>query len=341
MQTPGPRILFVTATRIGDAVLSSGLLGYLIERHPGARLTIACGAPAAPLFEAVPHLERLIVIRKRPFKCHWPGLWRQLAARRWDIVVDLRASGLAWLLAARQRYVKRVRDPELHRIEELARVLELETPPLPRLWISPEREAEARILVPDGEPVLAIGPTANWGGKEWRAERFAELVRELTGEDGILPGARTAVLGSPEERDRALPLIDSVPADRLIDLFGSELALAQACLRRFDMFIGNDSGLMHLAAASGIPTLGLFGPSPERHYGPWGGNAAVVRTTESYESLVGAPDFDHRRSATLMDGLTVEAAAEAARNLWRDEVAATAEENRQAAIANEQVGRMG
>ncbi len=320
MQASSPRILFVTATRIGDAVLSSGLLGHLIERHPGARLTIACGAPAAPLFEAVPGLERLIVIRKRPFKSHWLGLWWQSAARRWDVVVDLRASGLAWFLAARQRYVKRVRDPGLHRIEQLARVLELETPPLPRLWVAPVREAEARRLIPDGRPVLAIGPTANWGAKEWRAERFAEMVRALTADGGILPGARIAVLGSPDERKRALPLIGSVPADRLIDLYGRELPVAHACLRRSNMFIGNDSGLMHLAAASGIPTLGLFGPSPERHYGPWGAHAAVVRTVQSYEELIGAPDFDHRRSATLMDGLTVEAAVAAARDLWRQSV---------------------
>ena len=57
-------ILFVTATRIGDAVLSTGLLGYLIERYPAARLTIAAGPVAAPLFEAVPQLERLIVVSK-------------------------------------------------------------------------------------------------------------------------------------------------------------------------------------------------------------------------------------------------------------------------------------
>ena len=86
------------------------------------------------------------------------------------------------------------------------------------------------------------------------------------------------------------------------------------------MFIGNDSGLMHLAAASGIPTLGLFGPSPERRYRPWGAHAAVVRTVQSYEELIGAPDFDHRRSATLMDGLDVAAAVAAAQDLWRQSV---------------------
>ena len=55
-------ILFVTATRIGDAVLSTGLLSYLIERYPAACLTVAAGPVAAPLFEALPNLERLVVI---------------------------------------------------------------------------------------------------------------------------------------------------------------------------------------------------------------------------------------------------------------------------------------
>src|SRR5471030_2087303 len=89
-----PRILFVTATRIGDAVLSTGLLAHLIERHPDARLTIAAGPVAAPLFEAVPGLERLIVMEKRRLAAHWLGLYRAVARRRWDIVVDLRGSAL-------------------------------------------------------------------------------------------------------------------------------------------------------------------------------------------------------------------------------------------------------
>ncbi len=58
-------ILFVTATRIGDAVLSTGLLSHLVERFPGARLVIAAGPVAAPLFEAVPGLDELLVLRKR------------------------------------------------------------------------------------------------------------------------------------------------------------------------------------------------------------------------------------------------------------------------------------
>ena len=64
------RVLFITATRIGDAVLSTGLLGHLVERYPAARFTIAAGPAAAPLFAAVPRLERLIVVEKKPWSLH-------------------------------------------------------------------------------------------------------------------------------------------------------------------------------------------------------------------------------------------------------------------------------
>ena len=64
-------ILFVTATRIGDAVLSTGLLSYLIDRHPAATAHHRSGASRRPLFEAVPRLERLVVIEKRRWSAHW------------------------------------------------------------------------------------------------------------------------------------------------------------------------------------------------------------------------------------------------------------------------------
>ena len=58
------KILFITSTRIGDAVLSSGLLADLAVRYPSARITVACGPAAAPLFAAAPRVERIIVMHK-------------------------------------------------------------------------------------------------------------------------------------------------------------------------------------------------------------------------------------------------------------------------------------
>jgi heptosyltransferase III len=309
-------ILFITATRIGDAVLSTGILHHLIERHSGARVVVAAGPVAAPLFEAVPGLDRLITVSKRPLAAHWLGLYGAVAGRRWDIVVDLRGSALAWLLRARQRHITAKGDGSEHRVRQLARLFDLDPPPSPHLWLSPAHERLAENLVPTGSPVLAIGPAANWRGKEWRAERFAELAARLTGGDGLLPGARVAVLAAAHERKQAEPLFAALPERRVIDLIGrTDLLTGAAVLRRASLFIGNDTGLMHIAAASGVPALGLFGPTPVEQYAPWGEHCATVHTELPREVLIGG-DFDHRTTGTLMDSLTVETVEAAARDLW-------------------------
>jgi len=309
-------ILFVTATRIGDAVLSTGLLRYLVERHPGAAFTIAAGPAAAPLFEAVPGLERVLVLAKRRYARHWLDLFRATAAQRWDLVVDLRGSALALLLRARERRVMAKGDAGEHRVQQLARLFSLDPPPAPRLWTAQRHEQAAETMAPPGGPILAIGPAANWRGKQWRGERFADLTLRLTGADGPFPSARVAVLAAAHERDQAAPLLGALPSARRIDLVGKvDLLTAAAILRRAAMFIGNDTGVMHIAAAMGTPTLGLFGPSRPEHYAPWGPRTAVVRTTVSYDDLVGAPGYDHRTTDTLMDTLSVDMAEAAARRL--------------------------
>src|SRR5437016_14630861 len=143
-------ILFVTATRIGDAVLSTGLLSHLIDRHPAARLTIAAGPAAAPLFAAVPHLERLVVIEKRRWSAHWLPFYAAVSTRRWDLVVDLRGSALAWLLRAGERRMMAKGDAREHRVYQLGRLFDLDPPPSPRLWITPRHERAAAPLIPPG-----------------------------------------------------------------------------------------------------------------------------------------------------------------------------------------------
>lgn len=309
------KILFVTATRIGDAVLSTGLLRHLVEAHPQARFTIAAGPAAASLFDCVPGLERLIVLEKRSYARHWLKLYREVALTRWDLAVDLRGSGLTYLLWTRERRIGPSSDFAVHRVRQLAQLFALDPPPAPYLWLGPGHAARAAALVPPGGPVLAIGPAANWRGKEWRAERFAALAHTLTAPDGPLPGARVAVLAAAHERPQCEPVLAAIPAARRIDLVGrTDLLTASAVLRRSALFVGNDTGLMHIAAASEVPTLALFGPSLASHYAPWGPRAAIVSTAIPAEEMF-RRGFDHRTTGTLMDSLSVEAAAEAARRL--------------------------
>jgi ADP-heptose:LPS heptosyltransferase len=112
------------------------------------------------------------------------------------------------------------------------------------------------------------------------------------------------------EAAMAQPVLAALPG--AIDLAGRlSLSEAAACLARMSLFIGNDSGLMHLAAAAGTPTLGLFGPSPVDEYAPSGRRAGFV--------VAPGP-----AGAAPMAALTVEAAAEAAIALLREEGRAAA-----------------
>ena len=101
-----------------------------------------------------------------------------------------------------------------------------------------------------------------------------------------MPGGRLMILGGPEDRWTCEVVTRSVPRERMIDLVGRvDLLTAYACLKHARLFVGNDSGLMHLAAAAGVPTLGLFGPSDDRLYGPWGENTRVLRGPRDFETF--------------------------------------------------------
>src|SRR5205085_3964269 len=142
-----------------------------------------------------------------------------------------------------ERRVMAKGDAADHRVRQLGRLFDLDPPPGPVIWTAPchERAAEELLgtLLPPGPPVLAIGPAANWRGKQWRAERFAELASRLTAPDAPFAAARVAILAAAHERPQAAPLLAALPAGRVIDLVGrTDLLTAAAILRRSALFIG-------------------------------------------------------------------------------------------------------
>lgn len=284
-------ILFITSSRIGDAVLSSGLVKRLKDEIPHARFTIAGGPLTTPLFRDTPGLERLIDMPKRKSGLHWIALWRQVRRRRWGLVVDMRGSGISRALSAKRRAVRRSSPAALgpvHKVVEAARVLKIEDDPAPPyLFTSAETEARADRLCEGVGPILALAPAANWVGKTWPAERFAVLAAELLGPRGPLPNGRLMILGGPDDRWTCEVVRRSVPRERTLDFVGQiDLLTAYACLKRARLFVGNDSGLMHLSAAAGAPTLGLFGPSDDRLYAPWGPKARVLRGPRDFATFL-------------------------------------------------------
>jgi ADP-heptose:LPS heptosyltransferase len=320
-------ILFITSSRVGDAVLSSGLLQRLAKEVPNARFTIVASALTAPLFRDTPELARLIVLEKKPFALHWFDLWKQVQGRRWGVVVDMRGSGLSSFLRARRRAVRRAPAPgldPLHKVIEAARVLQLEDePPTPGLFVSPETQAAADEILGLNDPktqgpILAIAPAASWAGKAWPAERFAVVAAQFLAPDGPMPNGRLLMLGATGDRPTAEAVRRGIARGRLIDTVGRvDLLTAYACLKRTRLFIGNDSGLMHLAAAAGAPTLGLFGPSDDRLYAPWGEHARTLRGPRDFETFK-TLDPDLNQAVCHMFDLPVPWVTKAARALLQE-----------------------
>ncbi len=295
------RILFITATRIGDAVLSTGLLDHLLRTHPEARFTIACGPVAEGVFARMPRRDATLIVEKQRFDLHWLRLWRQTIGTLWDLIVDLRGSALSFFLLARRRAVMRGGRRPGHKLVQLAAALGLPAPPQPTSWTDAADRAQAETLLPPGRRFIGLGPTANWSGKAWPAERFAALFCAVR--DRGLPGACPVVFAGPGpiEHAMAAPVLAALPD--AVDLTGRlSLPEASACLSRCALFVGNDSGLMHLAAAAGTPTLGLFGPTSAVEYAPAGRHAAVAMASGT-------------EGAAPMDGLSVATAVQSALRL--------------------------
>ncbi len=283
------RILFITSNRIGDAILSTGALEEACRRLPGASVVVACGPLAAPLFRAVPGIEAIHAIEKKEGR--WRKLWGALRKEKYDLAVDLRGSMVTGFLKVRERIVYRKSKMVRHKTAELAELMGASAPLTPRIYLDDQARADAAAMIPPGKPLLALGPGANWVGKRWPPDGFAEVGRRLAGlgAQGPLPGAAVALLGGPEDRELAEEIAQELRAgfcDAVNTAGRLDLLAAAALLERASLFIGNDSGLMHLAAAVGAPTIGLFGPSDDRVYAPFGPRTRVVRGPRSFEDLM-------------------------------------------------------
>jgi heptosyltransferase III len=314
-----PRLLFITSTRIGDAVLSTAALEHARAMIGADQITIACGALAAPLFRAEPGLESLHTITQRKGGGHWFDLHKALkSAGAFDCAVDIRGSLTTFFLPVKKCFVFTKR-PGLHKLDEFAALFGKHVTLTPKLYLDEKAEADARSLIPDDRPLLVIALGASNISKMWPADRFELFARMLM--EGELRGGRVVLIGGREDMEMAARLTErlnahgaeAVNAIGKLDLLGSA-----ALMRRAALYIGNDTGPSHIAAAVGARTLVCFGPSDERFYGPRGPRARAVRGPRTPEKIR-ADGYDrlvHTRS--WLDDLEVETVLAAAREMLKE-----------------------
>lgn len=322
------RLLFVTSNRLGDAILSTGVLAHFIKAHPGIEVTVVCGKVPAPLFRATPGLKEIITVEKQAWSTHWLGAFGKLFTRRWDVMVDLRNVGIFRLLLAGKKYRGGATDFRGHKLEEFASLLGSKEVPEPVVWLDEAAKDEARQILPaagDQQLTIALGATTGPKRKRWRPENYAAVIEALSSPSGKLKDARIVLLGAPgaKEREQADALMTLLPnsgtEERTIDLVGkTDVLNGAAVLTSCDFYLGVDSGLMHMAAALGLPTLGIFGehgaPQTYRPWPPSGGGASRAGGHVAHVHKKN-PDWTWDDRPSAMDGVKVEDVVRAAEEL--------------------------
>ncbi len=304
-------ILVVTLADLGDALLTTPALLSLRHTLPEARITVLTTRAGAAALHGLPAYDELILFEKHQFDSPWSllrpanlraawQLWRRLRLRQSDACVifhhlttwfgTLKYAALAFASGAPRRYGRdngrgffltdRIRDDGFgarHQASywlDLVGLLDGNATPLPTFIVHPADMAYAAILVPPrddvGGPSIALHPGSGAfaPARRWLPSRFAALADAL-----IAEGARIVLVGGPEEAALRASVVDAMQRQEgVLDLGGkTSLGELAAVLQRCDLFVGNDSGVAHLASSVGTPVIALFGPTDPRAWGPFGG----------------------------------------------------------------------
>ncbi|MBZ5597563.1 MAG: glycosyltransferase family 9 protein [Acidobacteriia bacterium] len=223
----------------------------------------------------------------------------ELRAARYQVAADFQGAARSALLArwsgtpvifgvaqprenvASMFYTRQVIARGTHIVEQnfsLAEAIAGRSLEMPRVEFphdeSAEQECDRRLRILDIHDFVLLNPGAGWGAKQWPPERYGEVARHLA-EDGL----RSLVNFGPGEEG----LVQAVEAASGGTAKGTVLSLTEltALTRRARLFIGGDTGPMHLAAALGIPVVSIFGPTDPARNGPFGTRSIVLRNPES------------------------------------------------------------
>lgn len=319
---------------MGDILHALPAVTALRKRHPEwfmgwavepqwQSLLAACDAPARmaagerstmPLVDRIHHVPAKKWARS-PISGDTLGdiasIRRELRAAQYDVCIDLQGAVRSAILGrmakttrmigeanpreplARRFFQEKVDTLAVHVIDQAIEVansiaadrLGFTLPLLPR---SPQAEAWCDRTIARGQPLILINPGAGWGAKRWPAERYAEVARGLRD-----LGLRALLNYGPGEEE----LVRSVEAASGGTALAIRCSITEliALTRRASLFIGGDTGPLHLAAALRVPVVAIFGPTDPARNGPYGTRCVVLRNAESVTS--------HKRRAAADEGM--------------------------------------
>lgn len=298
-------VCLIKPSSLGDVVHALPVLSALKRRWPLARFSWVVNRGLVGLLDRHPDLDEVIPFDRGRVKPTAGGIaylgrfLNGLRRRDFDLTIDLQGllrSGLmAWATGARVRvglaearegatffYTDRIKTggPDVHAVDRMLRVVEAlgASGDDPRFVVSMDEadRAWARGVLADlSGPILVLNVGARWLTKRWPPSKFAELARRAADE----LGAGLVAVGAPEDR----PLVDALLAAMAplpcLNLCGrTSLPELAAIAAEADLFLSNDTGPLHLAAATGARVVGIYTCTDPRRTGPYGPNARAVRS---------------------------------------------------------------
>ena len=250
----------------------------------------------------MPRLKKLIVIDKQKYAGHWYKIWNFVKDNKWDLVVDLRSSYLSYFLEANERKIFKGNQYE-HKLEQFSNFLQIEDNIQPTIWADQQKYNNILKSKKISNNFICVAPISNWQGKDWPIDKYYKLF-----EDPIFSDFEIVILGATDKASdntkiRNLKESLSVKVNNLMNK--ADMIETYFILRNSKLFLGSDSSNMHLSAAAGIPTIGLFGPTNDKVYGPKGRNNYTIRTEKMYEEFINDKNFTLKDSPSYLKDIKV------------------------------------
>jgi lipopolysaccharide heptosyltransferase II len=349
------KILLIRLRLIGDVVFTTPAIRAIRRRYPDARITYIVEPRALPIVQGNPHINDVIVAPAargwQRIREDW-ALGQKLRAERYDIAIDFhggpRSSWLTWASGARVRigyriplrswmYTTRVGRPRMlrarHSVENQWDLLAPLGIDAPDRWRDPTemplnldavRALERRFAtvgLQADDRLIVIHVSAGNPFRRWPSTAFVDLaVRLVNGDER----RRILVTAGPSDEDAARSIAaaarSQLPESRrhaVLDCVELSLAELRACLPRASLFIGGDSGPLHVAGTTAVPIVGIFGPTLPARSAPWRHPDAITESVDIGE--LPCRPCDQRacapgdyRCLTRLSADTVAAAAERA-----------------------------
>ena len=300
------KILFITLSNFGDVILTLPVLDVLRTDYPHALITVMVGPRPSEIFKDNPYIHNLIIYNKYAPLREKIQLFFRLKKERYDLVVDLRNTLYGALLPAQFRTspflhmplgIQHMKERNLYRLRKALRQKGPRKAIKTReklLYIRPEDENYINALlqgngISSKDKIIIVNPAAGGRTRRWEKAKFIQLCQRLSFSNAVI------LIGRKDDKTLTQyihnnckdPIRNTKAAEaegkiskrvgKIFDFAGlTNLAQLTSLLKESSLVVSCDTGILQLASYLNIPTIGLFGPSDERRYGPWSSKSKVI-----------------------------------------------------------------